>query len=137
MDMAKRRELTPEEKTWAENLRRIWERKKNALGLTQEKAAAAMGFKSQGSWWQYLHGKIPLNTDAKLKAAKLLQVSVKEIDPSFEIPVKSDDVWMEVSSTFSAKERMDALNFILFQRQQASKEAAPPTQIKKPNGDLH
>lgn len=41
MDMAKRKELTPEEKTWAENLRRIWERKKNAqrrLALTRSGA---------------------------------------------------------------------------------------------------
>lgn len=79
--MAKRRTLTEEEKIWADNLKSIWNAKKSALGLTQEKAAAKLGWNSQAAVGQYLNGNIPLNTDAKSKFAALLDVSVTEIDP--------------------------------------------------------
>lgn len=111
--MAKRRELTDQEKRWADNLKRIWLLKKKSLGLTQEKASELMGFKGQSAFWQYMNARIPLNTDAKIKAAKVLQVSVTDIDPEFEIPT-TNGAWQEVSATFTAQERMDAMAFILF-----------------------
>ena len=75
-----RRELTPEEKTWQQNLRRVWDAKKKDLKLTQESAGAAMGI-TQGAVGQYLNGVIPLNTNSKLRFAEVLQVSPAEIDP--------------------------------------------------------
>jgi len=81
-----RRELTNIEKSWQKNLKAIWDSKKNELELTQEKLAAALGWKTQAAVTSYLNGRIPLNTDAKLKFAKALKVSVSEIDPEFSTP---------------------------------------------------
>ncbi|WP_444904202.1 helix-turn-helix domain-containing protein [Microbulbifer sp. CnH-101-E] len=78
----KRRPLTAHEQTCIERLRNIWDEKKKELGLTQEKAAALIGWSSQGSVAQYLTGRIPLNTDAILRFSKLLQVEPWEIDPN-------------------------------------------------------
>ncbi len=44
-----------------------------------------MGWKSQGTVGQYLNGALPLNTDAKLKFAELLNCDVSEIDPGFQV----------------------------------------------------
>lgn len=79
-----RRELTKEEKSWQKNLRDIWEKKKDKLGLTQEKLAAKIGWKTQAAVTSYLNGRIPLNTDAKIKFAKALEVHVSEIDPEIK-----------------------------------------------------
>lgn len=67
-----------------ERLRKIWDRKKVELRLTQEKAADALGFSTQATVSQYLRGKIPLNTDTILKFAALLQVKPEEISPSLK-----------------------------------------------------
>lgn len=83
IQMSNRRQLTTKEIQWKNNLALIWQAKKKELGLNQEKLADLMGWKSQGSVGQYLTGRIPLNTDAKLKFAKVLGVDVKEIDPEF------------------------------------------------------
>jgi transcriptional regulator with XRE-family HTH domain len=78
----KRRELTPEEQRAAERLRKIWERKKRNLNLTQESAAIACGWESgQSAMSQYLGGFVPLNVEAVLKLAKVLQVHPTEIMP--------------------------------------------------------
>lgn len=78
---ATRRPLTSEEEVWRENLRAIYNRKKKDLGLTQEKLADLCGWNTQATVSSYMNGRIPLNTDAKLKFAEVLQVSVSEIDP--------------------------------------------------------
>ena len=78
-----RRPLTPAEQVRAENLRRLWDAKKAALGLTQEKAARLLGYKTQAAVGHYLTRRNPLNTDALLKFAQLLQVGPDEIDPGF------------------------------------------------------
>lgn len=77
---SKRRPLTADEIVWKDNLKAIYSRKKKELGLTQEKLADLCGWKTQASVSNYMNGVIPLNTDAKLKLAKALQVSVSEID---------------------------------------------------------
>lgn len=82
--MKARRELTKEEQAWKSNLVRIWNAKKDALGLNQEKLADRIGWNSQGTVGQYLTGRIPLNTDAKIKFAKALGVDVSEIDPNLK-----------------------------------------------------
>lgn len=78
-----RRQLTEEETLWQQNLKRIWLSKKSELGLTQEKLAAKIGWKTQGAVTSYLNGRIPLNTDAKVKFSEALGVDTKEIDPNF------------------------------------------------------
>lgn len=76
-----RRPLTLNEKACAERLKRIWLQKARGLNLTQAEAASRLGWRSQGTVGQYLNGTIPLNTDAKFKFAKLLEVLPSEIDP--------------------------------------------------------
>ena len=68
----------PSQDDAATRLRSIWDSKKRELGLTQEEAGARMGM-TQGAVWQYLNGRIQLNTAAALKFARLLEVSPSEI----------------------------------------------------------
>ena len=82
--MTKRRELTAEEKEIARKLKAIFESKKKELNLNQLSAAHAMGWKSQGTVFQYLNGRIPLNTDAKIRFAELLGVKVTDFDVNFD-----------------------------------------------------
>lgn len=81
--MANNPPLNPEELELSKRLRMIWDRKKKALSLSQEKAAEMYGC-TQGNISQYLGGKIPLNTDAIYKFASILEVSPKEIDPAMD-----------------------------------------------------
>ena len=109
--------LTPRQKGIALNLKAIFERKKRELGLTQESAAKAMGWKTQGAVSNYLNGKIPLNTDAKLKFAKLLGVKVADFDPEFkhEIQIESANSSnslgsIDVATTKSSTELKTSIN---------------------------
>jgi transcriptional regulator with XRE-family HTH domain len=80
----KRKPLSESDKAAAANLRRIWDEKKRDLGLTQEKAAEAMGFTTQGAVSHYLNGYMPLNTDNLLKFAALLEVPPSAIRPDID-----------------------------------------------------
>jgi len=80
----KRRQLTAEEKTVAGNLKKIFNTKKKELGLSQLTAAHVMGWKSQGAVGQYLNGEVPLNTDAKIKFSRLLEIEINDFDPAFD-----------------------------------------------------
>ncbi|WP_063655203.1 helix-turn-helix domain-containing protein [Candidatus Arsenophonus triatominarum] len=75
------RRITPEDKQAAARLKKLWNEKKEALSLTQEKAAEELGFNTQGAVSQYLNGKVPLNTDTIIKFAKILHVSPEAIKP--------------------------------------------------------
>lgn len=77
----KRRQLTPREQNAAKRLAEIWNKKKTELGLTQETAAHRCGWETQGAFYQYVAGKIPLNLKATLKIADVLQVAPGEIFP--------------------------------------------------------
>lgn len=77
----KRKPLSEPDKLAAANLRRIWDEKKLELGLTQDKAAEAMGFTTQGAVSHYLNGYLPINTDNLLKFAALLGVQPSAIRP--------------------------------------------------------
>lgn len=74
------RQLSTEEAEWQRNLKRIWLEKKQALGLTQETAAARAGWKTQSTFNQFLNGKLALNTDAIYRLAKVLEVAPWEIN---------------------------------------------------------
>ena len=78
----KRKPLSDADRAAAANLRRLWDAKKAKLGLTQDKAAAELGFGTQGAVSHYLNAYTPLNTDTVLKFAALLKVSPSEIDPN-------------------------------------------------------
>ncbi len=79
--MAKRRELTPSEVNAAERLQTIWNAKKKALGLTQEKVAQLCEWSNQSAFGAYLLARVPLNTDAVLRLAKVFKVHPTEIMP--------------------------------------------------------
>ncbi len=82
MPMVAKRELTEPERDCAARLRRIWERKRLALGLTQEKKVVyACGWSTQGAFGHYLQGKNPLNIDAVFRLARVLEVDPREIMP--------------------------------------------------------
>ena len=75
--------LDAAEREASAKLSRIWHAKKKELGLSQERAAELYGC-SQGNISQYLNGKIPLNTDAVYKFAKMLKVNPIEIRPDLK-----------------------------------------------------
>lgn len=77
-----KKELSQQQQDDAARLRLLFDAWKEAHGGSQAKAAAAGGFGSQGTVWQYLNGRIALNASAVLKFAKLLQCSPWEISPS-------------------------------------------------------
>lgn len=60
-------------------LRQVWDAKARALRLTQESAAHSLGFKSQTAVSQYLNGNIPLNVNAAIGFARLLEVGIDEV----------------------------------------------------------
>ncbi len=73
--------LTPIQLMYAEQLRLIWNAKKKELNLTQEKVAQLCEWNTQAAFNAYLLGRMPLNTDAVLRLAKVLQVHPTEIMP--------------------------------------------------------
>ncbi len=75
--------LSQAQKEDAARLLAAWEAFKKATpGASQEKFAAECGWKTQGSFNQYLHGKIPLNLPALLKMSRVLQVDAASISPT-------------------------------------------------------
>lgn len=77
------RYITQEDLDNAERLRKIWHKVKKEQGLTQKKAADAIGW-SQPTISQFLNGDVPLNTDAILKWAKLLGCKPGAISPKLD-----------------------------------------------------
>jgi DNA-binding XRE family transcriptional regulator len=79
--MVNRRDLTQSELEDTTRLRKIWDEKKDSLSLSQQDVADAFGIANQTAISQYLNGKIPLNLEAAIKFAKILEVSIKQISP--------------------------------------------------------
>lgn len=73
-----KRIFTDADREAARNLRKLWEARRELLGLTQEKAGGEMGM-NQSAVSQYLKGIVPLRLAAALKFAKLLKVKPTEI----------------------------------------------------------
>ena len=69
------------QKEVADNLRRIWERKKSEMQFTQVKAAKTLGW-TQGAISQYLNNITEMGPQAVIKMANFLDVSPVEIDPT-------------------------------------------------------
>lgn len=76
------RYISDRDRKSAERLRLQWNKQKRTLGMTQAVAAKKIGF-SQSALNQYLNCTIPLNTDAVLSFARLLECRPEEIDPNF------------------------------------------------------
>lgn len=76
-----RRDLSKPELEDSARLRKIWDSKKDSLSLSQQDVANAFGIANQTAISQYLNGKIPLNLEAAIKFAKVLEVSIREISP--------------------------------------------------------
>ena len=81
--MEPRRLITEEELETASNLKQLFIKKKRASGITQEKAAHQLGWASAAAVSNYLNAKIPLNLEAGLKFARLLEVKPSAINPEW------------------------------------------------------
>lgn len=79
--MILRRDLSQLEREDSTRLRKIWDEKKDSLSLSQQDVADAFGISNQTAISQYLNGKIPLNLEAAIKFAKVLEVNIREISP--------------------------------------------------------
>ncbi len=79
------RTITKEHRESAARLRSIYQRKKNELGLTQEKLRDLTGFKNQSIISQYMNAKIALNTDAIIRFARALKCKPEEIEPNIDL----------------------------------------------------
>lgn len=66
-----------------QNLRRIWEERKQTLEVNQTQAAEALGW-TQGAFSQYLNAITELNDEAVAKFANFLEVDPCEIDPKYK-----------------------------------------------------
>lgn len=73
----------------AQGLKAIYERKRRQFHLSQDKIAAECGWQSQSTVSQYLNGLIPLNLEAAVKFATLLECSVSEFHPGFHEILKA------------------------------------------------
>ena len=80
-----RKELTKDQEAWRANLHNIWWKKKKALGLTQAVAAKRCGWSSQATTGHYINGEIPLNFNAILQFANVLEVSIDAIAPDSDL----------------------------------------------------
>lgn len=62
-------------------LKRLWDERISATGMSQEEFGEKYGIGTQGMVSQYLRGSRPLNYDAAAKFAKGLGCSIEEICP--------------------------------------------------------
>lgn len=76
----KKKTLAPDRIEECNALKSIFWEKRKELGLTQEKAAEALGM-NQGSFSHYLNGRNALNVEFAARAAKLLGVPVSSFSP--------------------------------------------------------
>lgn len=79
-DRMKKKDLNDVAQQECAALKAIFMAKRKELGLTQEKAAAALGM-NQGSFSHYLNGRNGLNTPFAVQVAQLLQVPVESFSP--------------------------------------------------------
>lgn len=81
--------LTSEQIEDAHRLKRIFESKKDELGLTQLLFAELCGWSTQASVSQYLNARIPLNLKALAKFCQILDVDPAEISPKLAIEMSA------------------------------------------------
>jgi transcriptional regulator with XRE-family HTH domain len=105
--MTKRRELTQQELDAAARLQQIWNARKKELGLTQEKVAQMCEWSNQSAFGAYLLARVPLNTDAVLRLAKVFKIHPTEIMPELAalLPTISTENTTEEPDAFTAEEK--------------------------------
>lgn len=77
-----------------QNLRRIWNEKKDQFEINQADAAAKLGW-TQGAFSQYLNNITELHDGAVAKLANFLEVDPLEIDPKYS-PVEANRIRVPV-----------------------------------------
>ncbi|MDD5215349.1 MAG: helix-turn-helix transcriptional regulator [Methylococcales bacterium] len=104
--MTKRRELTQQELDAATRLQQIWNAKKKELGLTQEKVAQLCEWSNQSAFGAYLLARVPLNTDAVLRLAKVFKIHPTEIMPELAVLLPTTTIENTTESdVFTAEEK--------------------------------
>jgi len=95
MNKKTRRSITPADLRAADNLRKIWQRRKREWPhLTQEWTAEQFGG-TQGLISHYLVGRAALGPVAVLKFSRILKVSPKQIRDDLNLTTVSDDLTPE------------------------------------------
>ncbi|MBJ2263697.1 S24 family peptidase [Pseudomonas sp. MF6787] len=82
MKIQKKRPLTENQLAECAALKKIFNEKKESLGLTQEKAAQHLGM-NQGSFSHYLNGRNAINLEFALSVSQLLDVPVTDFAPRY------------------------------------------------------
>lgn len=96
--MSAKRKMSVEQMEDALRLKRLWH-EEFAGQITQEEVAHRCGWKTQGAFSQYLHGKIPLNLSALLKISKALGVSPTRISPRLSTELETSGVNVNLEMT--------------------------------------
>jgi transcriptional regulator with XRE-family HTH domain len=65
----------------ARRLKTLWEARQDR-SVSQERFAADHDIGTQGAFWQYLHGRIPLNLGVAIKIARGLGCAVQDFSPT-------------------------------------------------------
>lgn len=159
MPFMARRALTEHEMRDAALLRNAWLARKDVLNLTQDKAAALMGFDTQAAVSHYLNAKIPLNPSAKLKFADVLQMRPSEIWPSSRLDelrddsrtefnqfereslafarqlqaLPKDDVRINIEGVFDKIKEQVAIKYVNLKRKQPRAGTGGPKEESRPN----
>lgn len=113
MNKENRRVPNDQELEAASRIRDVWLKNKKRLGLSQDRAAEALGW-SQGVFNGYINGKRPLTVQAVLRFAKLLEVSAVELAPEIVNANESDVLGIEkISNTgLPVKSQLEIKNIV-------------------------
>lgn len=100
-DKDRKKPLSPEQAAACRRLRKLWDSRKQELGLTQDKAAESLGV-TQGAVGNMLNGRLAIGLKALGKWAKLLRVKPAEIDPALAKQLLAGDEtlgeWIDISA---------------------------------------
>lgn len=126
--MAARRKLSSEERADATRLNKAWRKyKEDHPHATQEWVSRQCGWRTQGAFYQYVAGLIPLNLQAALKICGALETPLSEISPRLASLVPIHAI-AETRGHYGGFERW----IPLLDAQQA---AAPEQQSTQPSDD--
>ncbi len=107
----KRRPLTPAEKAEAAKVKAHYEARKKVDGLTQERLADLMGFKTQGAVSAYLRGDAAISNEVLLRFAHHLRFDPREVRPSILEDMHILDIVLSAEDDLDAEAREFARRF--------------------------
>jgi len=107
-----RRKLTEAEINAAKRLKLSFNKKKKALGLTQDSAAYQLGW-NQSGLSHYLNGRVPLNLSALYKICDLINEDSRRIFPEItkDIPIGIEGA-MDVSNLIKMLTKQQKIRII-------------------------